>query len=337
MSARMSTLRLGVKRVVEIVVLKRPWFELIVGSEFLSRRYGKRLLRVLNRRPPSELRFRGNLRISDFLLRHHGRKLNEVMGRNPPPELMLRRHGAEMSVPWEFGIDYCFKEFEELTVRWLADHLHPGGVALDVGAHIGYFTVLMAKYAPRSGRVYAVEPDEFNLRFLRKNVARNRADSVTILPVAAGARSRVRPFHLMTNSSVHGFYKHPLGILKEIVQVAEVPLDELVEAPVDVVKIDVEGAELEVLEGMTAILRSSPTVSLIVEWNPTCLGAAGYAPDALPAYLRANGFTLFLIDNLSGAIRSIEEVLELFKAGTLHPHWYGNLIGRREHAIDASS
>jgi FkbM family methyltransferase len=188
----------------------------------------------------------------------------------------------------------------------------------------------LAKIVGRAGRVYAVEPAEENLHFLRKNVKQNRVQNVTVLPFAAGKQSRVRNFRLMDRSDIHGFYEHPsLGNLKEIVQVRESPLDELVEGPVDVVKVDVEGAELEVLEGMRGILRSNPKVALVVEWNPKCLMAAGYAPDALPTYLRANGFTPFLIDNLSGAVGSIEEVIELAKSDTLDPLWYGNLICQR--------
>jgi FkbM family methyltransferase len=319
------------KHVVRRVVVRHPWIDLILGSEWLSRRYGRRLVSLLRRNPRLELRFRGSIRISEFSLRFYGERLHEVLRRNPPRGLRFKRNGVELSVPWEVGtVGYAFGNLESLTGRWLTDHLRPGSVGIDVGAHMGYFTVLMAKIVGRAGRVYAVEPAEENLHFLRKNVKENRVHNVTILPFAAGKQSRVRNFHLMDQSDIHGFYKHPsLGNVKEIVQVRESPLDELVKGPVDVVKVDVEGAELEVLEGMRGILRSNPKVALVVEWNPKCLMAVGYAADALPAYLRANGFTPFLIDNLSGAIGNIEEVVDLAKSDALDPRWYGNLICQR--------
>jgi FkbM family methyltransferase len=256
------------KDVVKRVVVRHPWVDLILGSELLSGRYGRRLVSLLRRNPQLELRFRGSLRISEFSLRCNGWSLYEVLRRNLPRELRFKRNGVEISVPWEVGVGYAFSEFESLTGRWLTDHLRPGSVVIDVGAHVGYFTVLMAKIVGRAGRVYAVEPAEENLHFLRKNVEQNRVHNVTILPLAAGRQSRVRNFRLMDRSDLHGFYKHPsLGNLKEIVQVRESPLDELVGGPVDVVKVDVEGAELEVLEGMRGILGSNPKSPS--SWNGT--------------------------------------------------------------------
>lgn len=313
------------------VVVGSPWIDLILGSEFLSRRYGRTLLNILRRNPPKELKFRRNLRMSEFMWLHYGGKLYDALGRNHPSEVAFKKSEVRISIPWELAPTYCSrweipKEFEHLTVRWLTDYLRPGFVGIDVGANIGYFTVLMAKTVGPTGRVYAVEPAEDNLQYLRKNVERNQVDSVTILPFAAGSQSRVRNFYLNKTRVLHGLYKHHLGELREIVQVREVRLDQLVKSPVDVVKIDVEGAELEVLEGMTGILQSSPNVALIVEWNPEGLKRAGSAPDVLPDFLRAHGFKPFLIDNLTEEERSIEEVAGLAKSNGLDPQWSGNLI-----------
>jgi hypothetical protein len=73
--------------------------------------------------------------------------------------------------------------------------------------------------------------------------------------------------------------------------IAVVPLDDLVDGNADVVKIDVEGAELDVLGGMTRLLRY-PAIQLIVEWHPGLQEAAGYAAGALPEFLLDCGFGL---------------------------------------------
>jgi len=70
-----------------------------------------------------------------------------------------------------------------------------------------------------------------------------------------------------------------------------VPLDDLVEAAPDLVKIDVEGAEVDVLAGMRRLLRH-PAIQLIVEWHPRLQEAAGFPPDLLPRMLVGEGFEL---------------------------------------------
>jgi hypothetical protein len=82
-------------------------------------------------------------------------------------------------------------------------------------------------------------------------------------------------------------YARVTGVLR----VPVVRLDELVEGPAAVVKIDVEGAELDVLEGASRLL-ASPGVVLIVEWDPTLQRMAGYGGDALPRWLLERGWRL---------------------------------------------
>jgi hypothetical protein len=81
-------------------------------------------------------------------------------------------------------------------------------------------------------------------------------------------------------------------------QVAVLPLDELVEGRADVVKIDVEGAEIDVLEGMTRLLRSPPK-ALIVEWHPVLQAMAGYRPDELPHWFLGRGWRLLAASHTS--------------------------------------
>jgi FkbM family methyltransferase len=288
----MVKLGVATRSVLKRAVAKWPWPDLILRNAFLSRRYGSRLLRILQRRPPSELRF--------------------------------KKDGARLTVPWA-SVPAYFPQHEPGSVRWLAKRLSPGSVAIDVGAHIGYFTVLMARLVGRQGRVYAVEPAQDNLSFLHRNVKQNRLDNVTVVPCAAGRDSTVRALRLGTNSDGYGFYT-PLKETIRTVPTAQVRLDELVQGPVDLIKIDVEGAEFEVLEGTANLLRHNPNLSLIVEWSPLCLSQAGYGAHELPDYLRKKGFAPFVVDDVSHGSRSVEEVLELLDSGSLHLFWYCNLI-----------
>lgn len=174
--------------------------------------------------------------------------------------------------------------------------LHPGAIVVDVGANIGYNTVYAAQRVGPQGRVYAVEPAQDNLAILYANLFANNLANVLVLPYAAGSRHEVKAFYLRGEvSAVNSLFQENFyAAVTETVDVLIAPLDDLIPAAPDLVKIDVEGAELDVLHGMSRMM-AAPNLRLVVEWHPTLQQAAGYAPDALPRYLWSHGFTLHAV------------------------------------------
>jgi FkbM family methyltransferase len=177
--------------------------------------------------------------------------------------------------------------------RLMDPFLTPGAVVVDVGANIGFNTVYAAQRVGSRGRVLAVEPADDNVAVLRTNVERSGLDNITVLPVAAGRQAETRRFFLRGEvSAVNSFYQD--SVYASVTDVVDVPvqtLDDLVDGEADLVKIDVEGAELDVLGGMTRLLRS-PRLRLVVEWHPLLQEKAGYAADELPRALLGAGFAL---------------------------------------------
>jgi len=175
----------------------------------------------------------------------------------------------------------------------MAPHLIPGAVVVDVGANIGVNTVHAALRVGPGGRVVAVEPAADNVAVLEANVRRNGLGNVEVVPAAAGRAVEVRPFFLRgAVSAVNSFYQESVyAAVTDLVRVPVVPIDDLVDGEADLVKIDVEGAELDVLEGMTRLLRA-PRLAVIAEWHPLLQEMAGHAPDALPLALMNQGFRL---------------------------------------------
>jgi FkbM family methyltransferase len=183
--------------------------------------------------------------------------------------------------------------WEPAETAYLGWRLRPGMRFVDVGAHVGYYTVLAARSVGASGEVIAFEPDPANRALLERNVALNDCANVRVLPWAAGARAgRVILHRARFNTGDHRVYA--AGGDREALEVGQVLLDEVpaLAGPVDVVKIDVQGAEEGVVRGMEALVARSPGVVVLAEYWPAALERFGSAPGALLGYYRSLGFRL---------------------------------------------
>ncbi len=178
-----------------------------------------------------------------------------------------------------------------------------GTLVLDVGAHLGYFSLLAAR---RGAEVIAFEPNAATLPFLRRNLADNAAaDRVDVVPKALGARAETRTFFRAAAGDTSSL--HDQGNTVESVDVEVVVADAVVAGRrVDVIKMDVEGAELEALDGMRAtIAGASDGLQLFVECNPEALERAGASAAALLARLRELGLEPTVIDESARALRPV--------------------------------
>lgn len=184
-------------------------------------------------------------------------------------------------------------EWEPGETALLGAHLRPGMTVLDIGAHVGYYTVLAGRLVGPRGLVVAFEPSPRNFELLLANVWRNGLTNVVCLPWAASDRSGFASLHLArANTGDHRIY--PLDEPRETVPVRAAALDDVatLKPPVDVVKIDVQGAEEAVVRGAERLLAASPDVLATVEFGPRELTAFGSEPRALLAYYRSLGFRL---------------------------------------------
>jgi FkbM family methyltransferase len=176
--------------------------------------------------------------------------------------------------------------YEPEAQRVFRDAVREGDVVYDVGANVGFFTLVAAKHAGASGTVYAFEPVARNLAYLRKHVALNRASTVRILELALSSEPGVARFASGANAS--------MGRLaaEGDVEVRVETIDRLVaagdSAPPRFIKMDVEGAEHDVLTGAAATFaRHRPAL---------LLSTHGYEiHERCSALLRAWGYELRLL------------------------------------------
>jgi FkbM family methyltransferase len=194
--------------------------------------------------------------------------------------------------------------------------LQPGSVFVDVGASVGYFTILAARAVGPKGRVIACEPGPQNHSALLLNTVVNDLDNVRILPCAVSDTAAVLLYHHLGggNGAISAFDGTPESLgTRELVQARS--LDDILEGQprVDVIKIDVEGAEGRVIAGATETLgRYGPT--LLFEFSPPGLQAvSGVSGEDFLRGLAALRYRFRVLGGDDLATMTADEVLERFR------------------------
>jgi FkbM family methyltransferase len=196
--------------------------------------------------------------------------------------------------------------YEPFAVELLKKHLRPGMTVVDGGAHVGFYTLLAARLVGPNGRVFSFEPDLYNFRCLVFNVEQNRYKNVTVMHKVIADRVANTIFYQSSStiSSSLGNRKENRnffqGVSVKKVAVPSTTLDaELEGIPVDVIKLDIEGAEPLALEGMNKIIHRDHPLVLFAEINPSALSSLGTSPEVLTRSLKNLGFDIYFIDEPS--------------------------------------
>jgi FkbM family methyltransferase len=168
--------------------------------------------------------------------------------------------------------DFLFMTNHENEIM---DHFRPksGDTVVDVGAHIGLYSLIAAKRVGPAGKVIAIEPDPENFKILRKNILLNQSRNIDALECAAySAREKLKLFlpeleqgRTIFNTVMQDRAKTSINFL----EVEANTLDNILESKniteVNWIKIDVEGAELEVLKGAVNTLSSNKDTTFVIE------------------------------------------------------------------------
>jgi FkbM family methyltransferase len=206
--------------------------------------------------------------------------------------------------------------YEPHVTREVLRTLRRGSVFVDVGASTGYFTVLAARVVGPEGEVVACEPGPQNQSVLLLNTVVNQLGNVRLVPCAVSDGSAVLVYHRLGggNGAIAAFDGTPLGMgAGDLVQARR--LDDILTgvARVDLVKIDVEGAEGRVLAGASETLRRyAPT--LLFEFSPPGLEAvSGVSGEDLLAGLAGLGYRFRVLGAGSTATASAEAVVRAYR------------------------
>jgi len=166
--------------------------------------------------------------------------------------------------------------WEIWITKIFCDLLRPGMTVVDVGANFGYYTLLAAAGVHPNGRVHAIEADPHNFEILSRNVEVNGyQDLVKIYQCAALNERREVTLHQYRNhfGSNSIFSNRDDPRITNSVKVQGIPLDVLIDTPVDFMKIDAEGCEPLIFDGMKEIIRRSPNIRIVMEFAPLMIRA----------------------------------------------------------------
>lgn len=218
-----------------------------------------------------------------------------VLRRRLPPDFSR----APIFVSPSAGLRYLFKPMHDVDPMLLSlvrEFVKPGAVVWDVGANVGLLSMSSACAAGPTGNIIAFEPDAWLVQLLRRSAqAQSHACApITVVPAAVAAQVAARTFVLAQRSSatnhLDGYGSTQTGGARERITVMAVTCDWLLTqfpAP-DVLKIDVEGAEMEVLKGAAGLFEKHRPVVLIEVGEDTS--------PAVTKFFRDRGYRLFDAD-----------------------------------------
>lgn len=192
--------------------------------------------------------------------------------------------------------------YEVDVLRFIRRVLKPGMVALDLGAHCGYFTLLMREAVGPGGQVHSFEPSPCTYRRLLGNIRRNHFTNVFACETALGLREGWITFNaykgVRAAYSTLGTPPFPHSVRTEVpVTTLDLYTSRQSVGHIDLAKMDVEGSELEVLQGARRLLESRAVKVLVFEVSDIRLESRATSSAALLDYLMQLDYTLHDLNN----------------------------------------
>lgn len=199
---------------------------------------------------------------------------------------------------------FIHQKYESFETELVEQIVQTGMTVVDIGANVGYYTILFASRVGETGTVIAIEPDPTNMQLLRRNLRWNHLGNVTCQQAAAMAYEGTTKLYLSNiNNGDHRVYNAKdddcfnQGMVRVGIEVRTIVVDGYLKKEgksANIVKMDIQGAEMLALSGMRHTLED-PNVILLCEFWPYALRKAGTDPTRFLETLSGLGLRLFEI------------------------------------------
>ena len=161
-------------------------------------------------------------------------------------------------------------EREVLDVEVVKKELLPGMNVLEIGANLGYYLLLEAQLIGSNGMIYAFEPDPRNIRILTLNIKENNLERmVKVFPHAVSNQSGEKRFYLSKQTNLNTMVEDHKET-KDSIIVKTIAIDNFdkISLPINFIRMDIEGFEVEAVEGMLGLLKRASDIKLLIELHP---------------------------------------------------------------------
>ena len=193
--------------------------------------------------------------------------------------MYLLEGGGDSNQISTFGI------YEPFETEILKNEIKKGDFVIDIGASIGYYTLLFAKWTGSGGKVFSFEPNPIQFSILKKNCHLNNYENITLIQKYVSNKSTI-------NS-----------------EIASIALDDYFnehDYPISLIKMDIEGAEGLALEGMQKLLEKNKHIKILTEFHTSELKKFGFEPIDFLNNLQKLGFTIYNINEKNKKLEQID-------------------------------
>ena len=187
--------------------------------------------------------------------------------------------------------------YEPGTTNFLKKILKKGMNVINIGANIGYFTLLAAREVGPDGKVFAFEPFPQTVELLKKNIDSNGYKNVQVISMAVSDRKE-KSFLALKSDSGHNFVTSASNKEYDSIEIITTTVDDHFDKnlKIDLLVMDAEGYEPKILDGMKNTLENNPTMQILTEYNPHTLQIAKTSGQKFLEKLEEFGFSIQVID-----------------------------------------
>ncbi|MBA2527101.1 MAG: FkbM family methyltransferase [Pyrinomonadaceae bacterium] len=170
--------------------------------------------------------------------------------------------------------------YEPFETEIVKTEIRKGDIVLDIGANIGYYTLIFANLVGPEGKVFAFEPDARNFALLEKNVEANGYHNVILVNKAVSNKNGKIRLYLSDDIGDHRTYDPGDG--RKFGEIEAIRLDDYFmqgSSRVNFIKMDIQGAEWDAIQGMNLLLQKNKDLKVITEFSPKLLRISGIRPE----------------------------------------------------------
>lgn len=195
-----------------------------------------------------------------------------------------------------------YRQHEKEELKFINKNIKKGDNVIDLGANIGYYTILMSKLVGDEGKVFSFEPDPNSAEILKMNIDLNDCKNVIIVQKAVHNETNKVKFYICdTDNRNNSMYME----YNDSIEVESIKLDDYFKdytESITFIKMDIQGSEVNVLKGMQSLLQKNRNLVLVTEIFPQALTKAGTTTDEYMKIIQDNGFKIF---NSDGTIADV--------------------------------